>query len=136
MIMTTTTNFDDFLRQREAAARAYVQGDSDPVDRISDGAGTATFFGPDGGVIKGGPAMRKSFKEGASHFLPASTSELEILDSGDDGDLGFWTGIQHATVRVKGKDEPVPYELRITEIFRREHGAWKLVHRHADPMKS
>ena len=134
--MTTTTNFDDFMDQRKEAALAYVRGDSDPVDRMSDGAGPATFFGPDGTIVTGGPAMRKSFKEGASHFLPDSTSELEILDCGNDGDLGFWTGIQHATIKVKGKDEPVPYELRITEIFRREHGAWKLVHRHADPLKS
>jgi len=134
--MTTTTNFDDFMDQRKEAALAYVRGDSDPVDRMSDGAGPATFFGPDGTIVTGGPAMRKSFKEGASHFLPDSTSELEILDCGNDGDLGFWTGIQHATIKVKGKDVPVPYELRITEIFRREHGAWKLVHRHADPLKS
>jgi ketosteroid isomerase-like protein len=134
--MTTTTNFDDFMDQRKEAALAYVRGDSDPVDRMSDGAGPATFFGPDGSIVTGGPAMRKSFKEGASHFLPDSTSELEILDCGNDGDLGFWTGIQHATIKVKGKDEPVPYELRITEVFRREHGAWKLVHRHADPLKS
>ena len=134
--MTTTTNFDDFMDQRKEAALAYVRGDSDPVDRMSDGAGPATYYGPDGSEDTGGPAMRKSFKEGASHFLPESTSELEILDCGNDGDLGFWTGIQHATIKVKGKDEPVPYELRITEIFRREHGAWKLVHRHADPLKS
>jgi ketosteroid isomerase-like protein len=132
----TPADFDRFLEDRKDAAKAYVQGDFAPVDHLADSGFVATFFGPDGKIVRGGGAVRKSFKEGAAQFLPESTSELEILDSGADGDLGFWTGIQHATVRIKGKDAPLPYELRITEIFRREHGSWKLVHRHADPLKS
>ena len=130
------TDFEHFLEDREKAATAYVQGDFAPVDRLAENGFPATFFGPDGKIVTGEAAVRKSFKEGASHFLPESTSTLEILDFAAEGDLGFWTGVQHANVKVKGKDAPVPYELRITEIFRREGGAWKLVHRHADPLKS
>ena len=25
-----------------------------------------------------------------------------------------------------------PYTLRVTQVYRREHGEWKVVHRHAD----
>ena len=130
-------DFKSFMKQREQAAAAYVNGNPDPVDKMARTHFTSTFFGPDGKVVKGEPNVRRSFKEGSSHFLPESTSTLEILDSGESGDLGFWTGLQHAKVKVKGKDEPVPYDLRITEIFRRDDaGEWKMVHRHADPLKS
>jgi hypothetical protein len=30
-----------------------------------------------------------------------------------------------------GEDDPAPFDLRITEIFRRENGEWNLVNSHA-----
>ena len=33
-----------------------------------------------------------------------------------------------------GGEAPAQIELRVTLIFRREHGEWKEVHRHADPI--
>lgn len=35
-----------------------------------------------------------------------------------------------------GRDEPQQKALRITELYRREDGAWALVHRHTNALKS
>jgi ketosteroid isomerase-like protein len=48
-------------------------------------------------------------------------------------DLAYIVGYEHTMASVGGA-EPEAYDLRVTTIFRREHGQWKIVHRHADPM--
>jgi ketosteroid isomerase-like protein len=127
------TSFDHFMRQRRHVAAAFVNGDPVPLREISTAADPATFFGPGGGVEQGAAHVLE-INEAGSHQFHGGTTELEVLHSGSDSELGYWTGWQRASVRVDGKTEPVPMRLRVTEIFRREDGAWKLIHRHADPL--
>jgi ketosteroid isomerase-like protein len=61
-----------------------------------------------------------------------SHTDIVVLHGGSDNRFAYWTGWQHASVRVEGREEPVPMRLRVTEIFRRDEGEWKLIHRHAD----
>jgi len=90
------------------------------------------FFPPGGGHVDGVAAVARNYREGARHFAPGGDSQVQVLQAQDSGDLAYWVGLQRARVRVKGKDDPVAMDLRITEIFRREEGGWRLVHRHAD----
>jgi ketosteroid isomerase-like protein len=36
--------------------------------------------------------------------------------------------------RVGGAEEIAAVAVRVTTVFRREDGVWKVVHRHADPI--
>jgi ketosteroid isomerase-like protein len=123
------------MQTREQAARAYVNGDAGPVDALSTDTSPASFFGPDGGVIAETGAIRDAFRSGARTFAPGGESSLEVLDAREGGDIAYWCGVQHATVRLAATGDTVEMPLRITEIFRREQSGWKLVHRHADQLR-
>jgi ketosteroid isomerase-like protein len=58
----------------------------------------------------------------------------ETLAMGMSGDLAYTVGIERGEMRVAGRDELSPMALRVTLIYRRENGTWKLIHRHADPI--
>jgi ketosteroid isomerase-like protein len=59
---------------------------------------------------------------------PRLIAELQALHNGD---LACAVELEHTSVPVDGV--PVePYTLRVTQVYRREDGEWKIVHRHGD----
>jgi ketosteroid isomerase-like protein len=129
-------DFRQFFIAREKAARAYVAGDGGPVDAIVPHEGEASFHGLGGDTVTGGKAVAARYLNDAKLFRPGGETRFEVLQKGSDGDFAFWTGYQIATVHMGDSPEPVQMRLRVTEVFRRIGGQWKLVHRHADMGKA
>lgn len=124
--------FETFMRTREAAARAYVEGDAAPLAALAAREDPATFFGPGGGHREGAATVLDTYTRDAGAFERGSETHFEILHMAASGDVGYWSGFQHASARMRGQSAPIAMKLRVTEIFRREAGEWRLVHRHAD----
>ncbi len=129
-------DFEQFMKRRESAARAYVNGDATPLGSIVTRVSPATFFAPKGGSRQGADEVSSAYKHDAEIFETGSDSSFEILQMAASDGIAYWVGFQRATARMRGQTEAIPFNLRITEVFRREDDEWKLVHRHADPLAS
>jgi ketosteroid isomerase-like protein len=132
---TTSTDFDEFMKQRKAASDAFVNGDIKPLDQISAHASPATIFGPKGNCVQGAEQVNTTNAAGAKNFKPGGKNEFEVMHKAASDEFAYWVGVQRSAVQMEGQEHAVPFSLRVTEIFRRENGEWKLFHRHADPLK-
>lgn len=125
-------DFREFLGRRRATAADFVRGKPQAVAELVTHDFPATFFAPNGAVVQSAPEVVKSFRHGSFQFEDSGETQIDILDSHASNGLAYWIGLQHATVRTRGNSESNRMTLRVTEVFRREDGQWKLVHRHAD----
>lgn len=118
------------LPRLSEADLALHNGDASPRKDMWSHTEPVTLFGA-ARSGSGWDELSKLFDWLGSQFSNG-TFEYEVLAAGASGDLGYIAGIEHSSASVGG-GEPESYELRVTTVFRRENGAWKVVHRHADP---
>lgn len=111
---------DTALHKGDAGPRSTLWSHHDPV----------TLFGA--AASKSGWAeVSAAFEWLASRFSNFESARYEVVAAGLSGDLAYLVCIEHTTGSFGGSPA-APYALRVTTVFRREDGEWKVVHRHAD----
>ena len=126
-----------FLPQWEEAQTRFINGDPTLWKRNASHGDDVTILGAFGGYgEKGWNAVGARYDWASSQYRPGgATVKVEYLNVGVSGDLGFTVAIERqAGSHVGDQPKPTPRALRATQIFRKEDGAWKLLHRHADPL--
>lgn len=129
------SSFLAFLQRWETAQSRFINGDPTSWKQSASHRADATILGAFGGYgEKGWEVVGARYDWASSQYRESgATMRVEYLNIGVSGDLAFTVGIEHQTgARVAG--QPSTRALRATQVFRREAGAWKLLHRHADPL--
>lgn len=129
--MFTGDDFDRSRQQVEAAVRIFVTGDPTPYQACWTHADDVTIFGAWGAYEQGWEHVGPRLEWAATRFRGGHL-DFEPLALAMNGDLAYTIGIERGEVRVTGLDEFRPLALRVTHLYRREEGTWKLIHRHAD----
>jgi hypothetical protein len=126
------SGFQAFLRQFEEGTRRFINGDATLWKQHVSQRGDATIMGGFGGYEQG-EAVGPRYDWAAAQFRPSgAVLKVEYLTSAVSGDLAYTVTIERSQALIAGQTAPTPMALRVTHAFRKENGAWKLVHRHAD----
>jgi ketosteroid isomerase-like protein len=130
------TDVDDFLAealpQQLAADRALCRGDTEARSNSWSRHDPVTLFGAAVRVRRGWDEVSETFRWVAGRFAGRRLRDFdfELVAAGASGDLAYTVGFEHKTVVTGG--EPTSYTLRVTHVYRREDGEWRIVHRHGD----
>jgi ketosteroid isomerase-like protein len=115
---------DTALHNGDAAGRIAMWSTNEPV----------TLFGA---WISGtgSSAATGVFQRLGESFSDCRSFDFEVVAAGVSGDLAYTVAYEHITSSIYGAPAK-PYTLRVTHVYRRENGEWKVVHRHGDPIPS
>ncbi len=130
------SDLDDFRatilsRQAEAEEAFVVQGDAGPRMELWSRRDPVTLYGALGISEAGWDELSQIFPWVASRFSNVSDFRFDIEVVEVSGDMAYTLGFERFNGSVRGR--PVePITVRVTHIYRREDGEWKIVHRHGD----
>jgi ketosteroid isomerase-like protein len=126
---------DEFVPRQEAADDALHNGDPEPRMRIWSREDPVTVLGAFGVAASGWDEVSKTFQWVADQFSKGEEFRLEVIAAGVSGDLAYTVGYEHS-MAARGEGPVRPNRLRVTHVYRREDGKWKIVHRHGDGLEA
>jgi ketosteroid isomerase-like protein len=122
-------DFVAFLDQLDAVLQRFANGDADAFKDVWDHTDDVTVAGGFGGEIVQGWSVLSPRLSGVADTYSNTRFEAHRVATGATGDFGYV--IQHEYFRREEASEPYR-QYRVTMLFRKVAGEWKLFHRHAD----
>jgi ketosteroid isomerase-like protein len=122
------------LEEYHRAGLEITNGNSDVYKRLYSHRDDVTLANPFGPPVRGWRDVSATLDRAAANYRDGEVVGFENVSTSVGSDLAYTVEIESYRARVGGADQITPVSVRVTTIFRRENGMWKVVHRHADPI--
>lgn len=124
------------IARLRAAMAKVANGDVSAIKSLySDTADATSFYGW-GGYEKGGEAVSRRWNWAGTQFKGGSV-RYENVSTVVTPEMFYLTEIEtYENQRVAGVEGLTGWTNRVTHIFRREAGAWRLLHRHGNRLEA
>ena len=136
--MSAVDMVNELIGRYHQALDEFVRGNPEPVKDLFSRRDDVTFANPLVGLpASGWEQVAEALEHASSQFEEGSEIVgIESVSKYVTPELAYVTQIERAKAKVNGREDIAPFALRVTMVFRPEGGAWKVVHRHADPITS
>jgi len=127
-------DFERAVEQYHLAIGELLRGNPEPQKRLFSRRDDASLANPIVPHARGWEQVARTLEHAASQLRDGEAPSFENLVTYATPELAFIVEMERTEVRVGGREDLAPSALRVTTIFRPEDGAWKIAHRHADPI--
>ena len=95
-----------------------------------------TLGNPFGPFVRGFEEVVHTMQRAVSFYRDGEAVGFDLVAKHVTEDLALLVEVERLRAKMGGRKDARPVALRTTSVFRNEGGAWKLMHRHADPITS
>jgi ketosteroid isomerase-like protein len=130
------SDFEQAVEQYHRTIDAVGKGDAEPQKRLFSRGDDVTLANPLGPPVRGWKQVSEALDRAASQMHGGEPITTERVSAIATRDMGYVLEIERMRVKFPDSDELRPVALRVTTIWLKENGEWRVVHRHADPITS
>lgn len=122
------------IEQDHQALNALVTGDPGPKKRMFSQRDDVTLANPLGPPVRGWSEIENTLERVASSIRDGEPHRFERISEYATPDLACVLEIERTRAKLGGSDQMAAFSLRVSTVWRREDGQWRIVLRHADPI--
>lgn len=128
----TAKTLDEAISRNHSALDSMVKGDCGGYVALLSDRDDVSWGNPFGPFARGREDVEAALASAAARMPGGRASDFDRIASYASDDLAVVVEVEHAMTGAA--DSLSPVALRVTSVFRLDGDAWKLVHRHADPI--
>src|SRR6266436_1420565 len=114
------------MEKDHQALDAFVKGDPEPKKTMFSRRDDVTLANPFGPPARGWSQVEKTLEHAAAQLREGEAIGFERISEYATADLAYIVEIERYRGKVGGAGDIAPNSLRVTTIFRREDGQWRI----------
>lgn len=130
----SATNLAHVIEEHHNSVDEFVKGNHEPLARLYSHREDVTLGNPFGPFVRGFQQVVETMQRAAAFYRDGEATGFDLVAKHVTVDLACLVEVESLKAKIGGREDVTPVSLRVTTVFRLEDGAWRIVHRHADPI--